>query len=70
MRWSDINISFGLEDHADTVLSDRNLPFMVTIPIGRQKVAKTVIDNPASLKLMMRKTFIKMSLNLAELTHA
>jgi hypothetical protein len=33
-------------------------------------VAKTVIDNPASLKLMMRKTFIKMSLNLAELTHA
>jgi hypothetical protein len=29
-------------------------------------VAKTLIDNKASLNLMMRKTFIKMGLNLAD----
>jgi hypothetical protein len=37
MRWSDVGISFRLEDHQDTELSDRNLPFMVKIPIGRQR---------------------------------
>jgi hypothetical protein len=31
-------------------------------------VAKTLIDNGASLNLIMRKTFIEMSLNLADLT--
>jgi hypothetical protein len=31
-------------------------------------VAKTLIDSGASLNLMMRKTFIEMGLNLAELT--
>jgi hypothetical protein len=31
-------------------------------------VAKTLIDSGASLNLMMRKTFIEMSLNVAELT--
>jgi hypothetical protein len=49
-------------------LSDRNLPFIIKILIGRHKVAKTLIDSGASLNLIMRKTFIKMGLNLAELT--
>jgi hypothetical protein len=31
-------------------------------------VAKTLIDNEASLNLIMRKTFIEMGLNLADLT--
>jgi hypothetical protein len=68
MRWSDIDISFRPEDHPDAELSDRNLPFIIKIPIGRHKVAKTLIDSGASLNLMMRKTFIKMGLNLADLT--
>jgi hypothetical protein len=67
MRWSDVAISFGPEDHPDTELSDRNLPFIVKISIGRHMVAKTLIDIRASLNLMMRKTFIDMGLNLAEL---
>jgi hypothetical protein len=68
MRWSDAGISFRPEDHPDTEMSDKNLPFIVKIPIGHHKVAKTLIDNGASLNLMMRKTFIEMCLNLAELT--
>jgi hypothetical protein len=68
MRWSDVDISFRLEDHPDMELSDRNLPFMVKIPIGRHKVAMPLIDNGASLNLMMRKTFFEMGLNLVELT--
>jgi hypothetical protein len=35
MRWSDDYISFGLEDHPDTELSERNLPFVIKILIGR-----------------------------------
>jgi hypothetical protein len=69
MRWSDVDISFGPEDHPDTELSDRNLPFVVKIPTGRHKVAKTLIDSGASLNLMMRKTFIETGLILSELTH-
>jgi hypothetical protein len=34
MRWSEVNISFGAEDHPITELSDRNLPFVIKIPIG------------------------------------
>jgi hypothetical protein len=68
MRWSDIDISFGPEDHSDIELSDRNLSFIVKIPTGCHKVAKTLIDSGASLNLMMRKTFIEMDLNLADLT--
>jgi hypothetical protein len=68
MRWFDVDISFELEDHPDTELSERNLSFVVKIPIGRHKVAKTLIDNGASLNLMMRKTFIEMCFNLADLT--
>jgi hypothetical protein len=49
-------------------LSDRNLSFIVKIPIGRHKMTKTLIDSGGSLNLMMRKTFIEMGLNLAELT--
>jgi hypothetical protein len=68
MRWSNIDISFGPHDHPDTELSDQNLPFIVKLPIGWHKVAKTLIDNGASLNLIMRKTFIKMGLNLKDLT--
>jgi hypothetical protein len=41
---------------------------MVKLPIGQHKVAKTLIDNGASLNLIMRKTFIEMDLNLKDLT--
>jgi hypothetical protein len=68
MKWSDVGISFGPEDHPCMELSDRNLPFVIKISIGRHKVTKTLIDSGASLNLMMRKTFIEMGLNLAELT--
>jgi hypothetical protein len=68
MRWFDVGISFRPEDHPDTELSDKNLPFVVKILIRRHKVAKTLIDSGASLNLMMRKTFIEMGLSLAELT--
>jgi hypothetical protein len=53
MKWSDMNISFGSEDHSETELSERNLPFVVKLPIGWHKVAKTLIDNGASLNLIM-----------------
>jgi hypothetical protein len=68
MRWSNIGVSLGPEDHPDTELSEMNLPFVVNIPIRWHKVAKTLIDSGASLNLMMRKTFIEMGLNLVELT--
>jgi hypothetical protein len=68
MKWSDMDISFGLEDHPETELSEKNLSFVVKLPIGRHKVAKTLIDNGASLNLIMRKTFIEMGLNLKDLT--
>jgi hypothetical protein len=41
---------------------------MVKLPFGQHKVAKTLIDNETSLNLIMRKTFIKMGLNLKDLT--
>jgi hypothetical protein len=68
MRWSDIDISFRPQDHPDTELSDRNLTLVVKLPIEWQKVAKTLIDNGASLNLIMRRTFIEMGLNLKYLT--
>jgi hypothetical protein len=34
IRWFEVDISFGPEDHPITELSDRNLPFVVKIPIG------------------------------------
>jgi hypothetical protein len=68
MRWSDDYISFGPEDHVDTELFEKNLPFVVKISIGRHKVAKTLIDSGVSLNLMMSKTFIEMDLNLSDLT--
>jgi hypothetical protein len=68
MRRSDDYISFGPEDHLDMELSERNLPFIVKIPIGRHKVVKTLFDSGASLNLMMRKTFIEMGLKLSDLT--
>jgi hypothetical protein len=33
MKWSDIDISFGPEDHPDTELYGINLPFVVKLPI-------------------------------------
>jgi hypothetical protein len=68
MMWSDVDILFGPHDHSDTELSVQNLPFVVKLPIGRHKVAKTLIDNGASLNLIMRKIFIEISLNLKDLT--
>jgi hypothetical protein len=68
MKWSETNISYGPEDHPETELSNLNLPIMVNLPIGRHKVAKTLVDNGASLNLIMRKMFIKMGLNLSDLT--
>jgi hypothetical protein len=68
MNWSNTNIPFGPEDHLGTELSNQNLPFMVKLPIGHHKVDKNLVGNEASLNLKMRKTFIKMGLNLADLT--
>jgi hypothetical protein len=68
MKWSDDYITFKPEDHSVVELSERNLPLIVKIPIGRHKVAKTLIDNGASLNLIMRRTFIEMGLNLSDLT--
>jgi hypothetical protein len=61
-------ITFRPEDHPVAELSERNLPLVVKIPIGRYKVAKTLIDCKASLNLIMRRTFIEMGLNLSDLT--
>jgi hypothetical protein len=41
---------------------------VVKLSIGRHKVEKTLVDNGASLNLIMRKTFIEMGLNLLDLT--
>jgi hypothetical protein len=68
MRWSDEHITFRPEDHPITELSERNLPLVVKIPIGRHKVVEMLIDSGASLNLIMRKTLIKMGLKLSDLT--
>jgi hypothetical protein len=68
MKWSGMDISFMLEDHPETELYERNLPFMVKLLIGQHKVTKTLIDNGTLLNLIMRKTFIEMGLNLKDLT--
>jgi hypothetical protein len=68
LKWSDMDISFGPEDHLETELSERNLSFVVKLPIERHKVAKTLIDNRVSLNLIIKKTFIEMGLNLKDLT--
>jgi hypothetical protein len=68
MRWSDVNISYEPQDHLDTELTDRNLPFVIKLSIRQHKVAKTLINNCASLNLIMRKAFIEMGLNLKDLT--
>jgi hypothetical protein len=68
MRWSDVDISFGPQDHPDTEPSNQNLPFMVKLLIDWHKLDKTLIDNEASLNLTIRKTFIEMGLKLKDLT--
>jgi hypothetical protein len=67
MKWSKTDISFGLEDHPKRKLSNRNLPFMVKLPIGWNKVANTQVDNGSSFNLIMRKMFIEMGLSLSDL---
>jgi hypothetical protein len=68
MRWSNMDISFRSDDHPEIELSDRNLPFVVKLPIRWHKLAKTLINNGASLNLIMRKPFIEMDHNLKDLT--
>jgi hypothetical protein len=68
MKWSDDYVTFRQEDHPVMELSERNLPLVVKIPIRWHKVAKTLIDDGASLSLIMRRTFIEMGLNLSDLT--
>jgi hypothetical protein len=68
MKWSNVGVSFRPEDHSEIVLSEWNLSFMVKLSIGRHKVSKTLVDNGASLNLIIRKTFIEMVLNLSDLT--
>jgi hypothetical protein len=68
IKWFYIDISFRPKDHPKTELSNRNLPFLVKLSIGRHKVAKALVDNGTSLNLIMRKTFIEMGLNLSDLT--
>jgi hypothetical protein len=67
MSWFDVDMSFGPQDHPDIELFDRNLLFMIKLPIGRHNVAKTLIDNGVSLNLIMRKTLIEMGFNLKDL---
>jgi hypothetical protein len=67
MKWSDVGISFELENHPKIELSERDLPFVVKLSIGHHKVTKTLVDNVASLNLMKRKTFIDMGLGLSDL---
>jgi hypothetical protein len=68
MKWSNGYITFRPEDHPVTELSERNLPLVIKIPIGRHNVAKTLIDSGASLNLITRRTFIEMGINLSDLT--
>jgi hypothetical protein len=68
IKWSEDDILFGPEDHPRTELSNQILPFIVKLLIRQHKVAKTLIDNGASLTLIMRKTFIEMGLYLVYLT--
>jgi hypothetical protein len=68
MRWTDVDILFGSQDHPDTELFNQNLPFVVKLLIRWHKAAKTLINNWASLNLIMTKTFIGMCLNLKDLT--
>jgi hypothetical protein len=68
MKWSDTDISFSSKDHPETELSNRNLPFVIKLPIERHNVAKTLVYNGVSLNLIMRKTFIDIGFNLADLT--
>jgi hypothetical protein len=53
IKLSDVDISFGSEDHPKTELSERNLSFVIKLPIGRHKVGKTLIDNGTSLNFIM-----------------
>jgi hypothetical protein len=45
MKWSDMDILSGPEDHLEIELSKRNVLFVVKLPIRRHKVTKTLIDN-------------------------
>jgi hypothetical protein len=68
MKWYEVDISFGLDDHLEIELSNQYLPFIIKLLIIRHKVVETLIDNGASLNLIMRKTCIEMSLSMSDLT--
>jgi hypothetical protein len=64
MRWFEDYIKFGPDDLPITEQSERITSHLDRkVPIGRNKVAKTLIDSGASLNLIMRKIFIEMGLN-------
>jgi hypothetical protein len=44
------------------------LLFVVKLPIRRHKAAKMLVDNGASLNLIMRKIFIEMAIDMKDLT--
>jgi hypothetical protein len=59
IKWSDEDISFGPENHPETELSERNLSFVIKVPIGWHKVAKILIDSGALSNLIVRKTLLR-----------
>jgi hypothetical protein len=67
MKLSNTDILFGPEDPPKIEPSNRNMPFVVKLLIERHKVAETLIDNGASLNLIMKKSFIEMGLSLSDL---
>jgi hypothetical protein len=67
MKWFETDTSFEPEVHPETELSNWNLLFVVKLQIRRHKVTKTLVDNGASLNLIMRKTLIEMGLSLPDL---
>ena len=62
MEWWQHAITFGHEDHPTTKLNNRNLPFVVKMPIFQHNVAKTLIDSGSALNLLMKHTFEVMRL--------
>lgn len=42
LKYREMVISFGPEDHPSTVLSNRNVSFIVKVPIGKFNVTKTL----------------------------
>jgi hypothetical protein len=45
LKWSEMEITFGPDNHLKIELTNRNLPLVAKIPINKFNVAKTLIDN-------------------------